>query len=54
MSLFLFAETKNGYTSQKSPDICLCIACKVIRYSRSKHWSRVWNLPSLICINWMC
>lgn len=42
--------TKWDSTSQKSPVICLEIPCIDMRYSRMRHWSRVWNLPSRICI----
>lgn len=37
-------------TSQKSPVIRFEVPCIDMRYSRMRHWSRVWNLPSRICI----
>lgn len=39
---------KVHHTSEKSVLICPDIPWRDIRYSRIRHWSRVWNLPSRI------
>lgn len=47
---FVQTIVKGRHTSQKSPDTCLDTQLTDMRYSRTRHWSRGWNLPSLIYI----
>jgi hypothetical protein len=41
-------EEEEEVTSQKSLDTRLDIPASDIRYSRARHWSSDWNLPSRI------
>ena len=45
---FIKKIIRRMYTLKKSLETWLDIPCSDIRYSRIKHWSRVWNLPSRI------
>lgn len=47
---FIQTIVRGRHTSQKSSDIRLDTQLTDMRYSRTRHWSRGWNLPSLIYI----
>lgn len=47
---FVQPIVRGRYTSQKSSDTFLDTQLTDMRYSRTRHWSSGWNLPSLIYI----